>query len=129
MGQDGVRDPLGTARVTASLAAELEQLGYAVSLNEDLSRFAAVERTVKNDRPSPFFDPDVNALPGDRVFWMQLTAKDGAVCGLQAFRLDTVDSSLADWGPSLHHRPLHAARKFWCRCTPRRRAAAWRAHS
>lgn len=100
MGQDGVRDPLGTARVTASLAAELEQLGYAVSLNEDLSRFAAVERTVKNDRPSPFFDPDVNALPGDRVFWMQLTAKDGAVCGLQAFRLDTVDSSLADWGPS-----------------------------
>jgi len=39
---------------------------------------------------------------------------------LQAFRLDNVNSSLADLGPTYNHRPLHApTRKYWSRCSPR----------
>lgn len=100
MGKYGVRDPLGTAQVAASLVSEIEGLGFTVAIGTDLPRFAAVRMGVREERVSPFFDPDVNSDDGERYFWMTLTEKAGAIVGLQAFRCDSVDSSLAEWGPS-----------------------------
>jgi len=100
MGKYGVRDPLGTAQVVASLVSEIEGLGFKVAIGTDLPRFAAVRMGVREERVSPFFDPDVNSDAGERFFWMTLTEKAGAIVGLQAFRSDSVDSSLAEWGPS-----------------------------
>jgi hypothetical protein len=100
MSRDGLRDPLGAARVVAGLAEELERLGAAPTMNEDLAAFAAVKRQVRDEAPSPFFDPAVNDSGSGRFFWMQLSDPKGAAIGLQAFRIDHVNSSLADWGPS-----------------------------
>lgn len=100
MKNHGLRDPLGTARVIAALAGELEQSGFTPAMNEDLAGFGMTKQSVRQEKPSPFFDPTVNAAGGNRFFWMSLADGSGATVGLQAFRIDSVDSSLADWAPS-----------------------------
>ena len=100
MSKDGLCDPLGVARVIAGLDAELSQLGFATALSEDLAAFGMVKQSVRKEKPTPFFDPAVNSSMGGRYFWMSLTDKSGATTGLQAFRIDSVDSSLADWALS-----------------------------
>jgi hypothetical protein len=100
MGKHGLRDPLGAAKVVANLADELAALGCQTSMDDDLARFASVRERAREDRVSPFFDPSVNDDSDYRFFWMQLSNKEGQCIGLQAFRIDSVDSSLADWGPS-----------------------------
>jgi hypothetical protein len=100
MAKEGLRDPLGAAKIIASLAGELSELGFAASMNEDLAQFAALKQRVRTEAASPFFDPAVNDVSGSRFFWMQLTDGEAQTIGLQAFRIDSVDSSLADWGPS-----------------------------
>ncbi len=99
MGKDGLRDPLGTAQVIASLVSELRDLGLTPSMSADLAVFAALRLELRKEVVSPFFDPAVNDTSGNRFFWMKLTGSDGII-GLQAFRIDTVDSCLAHWAPS-----------------------------
>ncbi len=96
----GLRDPLGTAKVIAALADELELLGYTPSTNDDLAAFGAVKQAVRDERASPYFDSAVNASATGRFFWMSLADQSGATVALQAFRIDSVDSSLAEWAPS-----------------------------
>lgn len=100
MSKDGLRDPLGAAKVVASLAQELTDLGFTPAMHEDLAQFAAVRQQVRQDQVAPFFDPAVNDVSLSRFFWMQLVSVEGQTIGLQAFRIDSVDSNLADWGPS-----------------------------
>jgi hypothetical protein len=100
MSKDGLRDPLGAAKIISALVQELEQLGFAAHMDESLAAFAAAKMQVRNEKPSPFFDPAVNIADDSRFFWMNLCDHSGATVGLQAFRIDSVDSSLADWGPS-----------------------------
>ena len=100
MGKDGLRDPLGAAKVVAGLAHELTSLGFTPAMYEDLAQFSAVRQRVRNEPVAPFFDPAVNEASDSRFFWMQLTNNEDQTIGLQAFRIDSVDSNLADWGPS-----------------------------
>jgi hypothetical protein len=98
--KQSLRDPLGISRVVASLDGELAQIGLSVRFDEDLQRFASVKQAMRNEQPSPFFDPAVNEETGGRFFWMSLVDQKGQNIGIQAFRLDCINSSLADWGPS-----------------------------
>ena len=100
MKHTGLRDPLGTSRVVASLADELEQLGYKPATHDDLGAFGVTKLALRQEKPSPYFDLTVNAAGQGRFFWMSLTATSGDTVGLQAFRIDSVDSSLAEWAPS-----------------------------
>jgi hypothetical protein len=100
MGKDGLRDPLGTAKVVANLAQELTSLGFIPAMYENLAQFSVVRQKVRTEPVAPFFDPSVNEVSDSRFFWMQLTNSEDQTIGLQAFRIDSVDSNLADWGPS-----------------------------
>jgi hypothetical protein len=97
---DSLRDPLGIARVVSALDRELDSLGLTVGFHEDLSRFAVAKRSLRDEAVAPFFDPSVNEVSGGRFFWMKLSDAKGETVGVQAFRLDTITSSLADWAPS-----------------------------
>ncbi len=97
MTYDGLRDPLGVAKVVCSLHGSLESAGYQVALSEDLARFASVKEAARKERVTPYFDASIISLSPGRAFWMELLDDSGKVVGLQAFRLDQVESSLADW--------------------------------
>lgn len=101
MSQLCVEDPLGTAKVCAALAAEIEQMGFAVSIGHDARKFNAAKLAARNKPVSPFFDPAVNNFTPERFFCMVLTSASGVTVGLQAYRYDYVDTSLSDWGPNL----------------------------
>ncbi len=101
MSQLYVEDPLGTARVCVALASEIEQLGLVINIGSDARKFNAIRLATRGTAVSPFFDPDVCNFTPERFFWMQAVSRDGITSALQAFRYDYVDTSLADWGPSL----------------------------
>jgi hypothetical protein len=100
MSQLCLEDPLGTAKLCSSLAADVERMGFALSVNSDLRKLSEIRVAVRNDPIAPFFDPNICNLSADRTFWMGLNSATGATVALQAFRYDYVDTSLADWGPS-----------------------------
>ncbi|HLA02739.1 MAG TPA: hypothetical protein VJ019_08255, partial [Aestuariivirga sp.] len=101
MSQLCVEDPLGTAKVCAALAAEIEQLGFVINIGSDARKFSAIKLAARNNVVSPFFDPEVCNFTPERFFWMSANSPSGATVGLQAFRYDYSDTSLADWGPNL----------------------------
>lgn len=101
MSQLCIEDPLGTAKVCAALAAELEQMGFAVNIGADARKFNATKIATLHKPVSPFFDPEVCNFTPDRFFWMNVVSESGATVALQAFRYDYTDTSLADWGPNL----------------------------
>jgi len=94
---DGLRNPLGMAKVVCDLHVSLESVGFQVALSEDLARFASVKETVREERVTPYFDSSIVSLAPGRALWMELRDGSGKTVGLQAFRLDQVESSLADW--------------------------------
>ncbi len=101
MSQLCVEDPLGTAKVCAQVAAEIEQMGFTIDIGSDPTKLNAAKLAARSKSVSPFFDPDVCKFTAERFFWMQVVSPDGATSALQAFRYDYVDTCLADWGPSL----------------------------
>ncbi len=101
MSQLCVEDPFGAAKVCAPLAAEMEQMGFAVNIGADPAKFNATKIATLRKPVSPFFDPEVCNFTPDRFFWMNVVSPDGATVALQAFRYDYADTSLADWGPNL----------------------------
>ena len=100
MSQLCLEDPLGTAKVCSSLAADIERLGFSISISSDLKKFSEAKKTTRIEPIAPFFDANICNLLADRVFWMSLNSPTGTPMALQGFRYDYVDTSLADWGPS-----------------------------
>lgn len=100
MSQLCLEDPLGTAKICASLAADIERMGYSICISSDLRKLSELKVAVRNEPIAPFFDPNICNLSVDRTFWMSLSSSSGATAALQAYRYDYVDTSLADWGPS-----------------------------
>jgi hypothetical protein len=96
----GLTDPLGAARVLTRLEDELNQAGFTIKVANDLIEFNALKLQLRGERAHPYHDPEICGLPPEREFWMSLTDKDGRVVGIQAFRLDCVTTSLADWAPA-----------------------------
>ena len=95
---EGLGDPLGAVRAIAALDRELAGHGFTVSISTDFAAFAATRSKMRGGAPvCPLFDPAANALPSDKGFWMKLAGPEGSTCGLQAFRADFVEPSLADW--------------------------------
>jgi hypothetical protein len=93
----GLSDPLGAAHVATRLHAKLLSLGLRLKISNDLVVLNAFSQALRGKPVSPYFDPAISGLQPERVFWMGLEDAGGKPMGLQAFRLDTVESSLADW--------------------------------
>jgi hypothetical protein len=100
VGQLGILDPLGAARVSVSMAQELQDMGFGLLISTDLKLLAETKLEMRADKIAPFYDASVNAVDEERVFWMRLSSPEGKTVGMQAFRYDYVDTNLADWGPS-----------------------------
>lgn len=95
---EGLADPLGAVRAIAALDRELAGHGFTVSLSTDFAAFTAVRSRLRGGAPvAPLFDPAASALPSGKGFWMKLAGPGGCTRGLQAFRADFAEPSLADW--------------------------------
>jgi hypothetical protein len=80
-----------------ALFHELEKLGYKACVDIDMQQMHVVKKRVRGAPVAPMHDPDVCDFRANRAFWMSLQTPDGATVGLQAFRLDSIQTSLADW--------------------------------
>jgi hypothetical protein len=96
----GLNDPLGAARAVAFLYEELAALGFACRVGDDLVEFNMLKLKVRGERAHPYHDPEICGLTPEREFWMSLDSADGNTLAIQAFRLDTIDTNLADWAPA-----------------------------
>lgn len=93
----GLHDPLGAAHVAVQLHAKLRSLGLKLTVGSDLAALNSFSLQLRSKALSPYFDPAIAGLPAERAFWMTLQSESGKPVGLQAFRLDWVESSLAEW--------------------------------
>jgi hypothetical protein len=93
----GISDPLGAAHVAVQLHAKLRLLGLRLTVGNDLAALNNFSLRLRGKPISPYFDPAVAGLPPERAFWMTLENASGKPVGMQAFRLDCVENSLAEW--------------------------------
>jgi hypothetical protein len=100
MGKIGIKDPLGLTRLVTDMVTDLRNNGYSVSVNSDMKKLDQTKLAVRGYRVGPMHDAEVCNFDRERAFWMQLEDSDGTPVGLQAFRHDHIDTSLADWLPN-----------------------------
>lgn len=100
MGKIGIKDPLGLTRLVTDMVTDLRNNGYSVSVNSDMKKLDQTKLAVRGYRVGPMHDSEVCNFDRERAFWMQLEDIDGTPVGLQAFRHDHIDTSLADWLPN-----------------------------
>ena len=93
----GLSHPLDAARAASILEAELKALKIHVHASSDMAAFNAAKLKLRGSLPSPMHDHEVCVFDRERAFWMYLTDEAGEMVGLQAFRFDEIDTSLADW--------------------------------
>ncbi len=94
---EGLRDPLRAARAIQRLDERTTALGLTTEVSTDMGEFARERLRVRDGVVSPMFDPDVNAFGANRAFWMRALDEDGKTVMLQAYRVDFIDTNLADW--------------------------------
>jgi hypothetical protein len=88
---------MSLVRVCAQLEWQLLALGYTVSLHEDMTRLDGAVRRARSRSVSPMHNPQACDFSGNRAFWMSLEDRFGETVGIQAFRCDQIETSLADW--------------------------------
>ena len=93
----GLANPLAAARVADALFEQARAIGIRLEISSDFSRFAALRQTLRNGPVSPFFDPAITQLGNDKAFWTIGYDGQNRPATLQAFRIDLVDTCLADW--------------------------------
>ena len=62
-----------------------------------MAEFARERLRVRGEIVSPMFDPQVNAFGANRAFWMRALDENRQTVMLQAYRVDFIDTNLADW--------------------------------
>lgn len=97
MKKAGLSHPLDAARAAAKLDNELKALGLAAHVSSDMPAFNRAKLRLRGNLPSPMHDHEVCVFGQERAFWMYLTDEKGEMAGLQAFRFDEIDTTLADW--------------------------------
>ena len=92
-----LKNPLGIARLVNDLEANLGALDLKVTCGSDMGEFAHLKKIARGFEPGPMHDHSVCDFSGERAFWMTLSNAADKVVGMQAFRYDVVDISLAEW--------------------------------
>jgi hypothetical protein len=100
MRNHGLKNPLGISNLVTGLVADLESNGYSVSVSSNMKKLDETKLAVRGYRVGPMHDAEVGNFDGERAFWIQLQDSEAVAVGLQAFRFDYVDTSLADWLPN-----------------------------
>ncbi len=97
MTSTGLRSPLDVANACMQLYRELQQLGCEPKVHLDMQHMHVAKRAARGESVAPMHDADICDMTGNRSFWMSLDNGSENVVGLQAFRLDAISTSLADW--------------------------------
>jgi hypothetical protein len=82
------------------LETELLDAGCRVEVSSDFQLLDKVKQEVRNERVGPMHDPAVCDFSDERAFWLRLVNQDNLTVGIQAYRIDNIDTSLADWLPN-----------------------------
>jgi hypothetical protein len=99
-GSVGLQNPLGMVRVCVLLEKELATKGLYISQSTDFQLLNDTRLKFRGDKIGPMHDPKLCDFSKERAFWMGLHDQTGRTVGLQAYRLDYVETSLADWLPN-----------------------------
>ena len=94
---DGLANPLAAARVVSALYDQAQEMGIRLTTSTDFHAFAELRRSLRNGPVSPFFDPAITDLNESKAFWTAGYDAQNRVVTIQAFRIDLVDTCLADW--------------------------------
>lgn len=94
---EGLENPLAVVRAAALLDEQIRAIDLTVTISSDFEQFSQLRFELREEPPSPMFDPYINSLNSKNSFWMLATNENGDPVAFQAFRLDTVDGSLAEW--------------------------------
>ncbi len=100
MNARGLHNPLGIARLIAKLEARLLAIGYSVAVSSDFTLLDKTKLELRKSRVGPMHDAEVCDFSEERAFWMSLVDDKGQTVGIQAYRCDYIDTSLADWLPN-----------------------------
>ncbi len=95
--RSALKNPLGIARLVNDLETGLGALGLKVTCGSDMGEFAQLKKAARGFEPGPMHDHTVCNFACERAFLMALSNASDQVVGLQAFRFDFVDISLAEW--------------------------------
>lgn len=95
--QRGLSDPLAAVKVVNQLASACGGSKTSLYVSNDMTEFYHVRKNAREEPPSPMFDATTDNL-SCKSFWIGLKNENHEFVGLQACRLDPVDTSLADWG-------------------------------
>lgn len=90
-------DPLTAVETISSLINRGRNHGFQIDISSDFEELQRTRREVRGDEVSPMFDPAVSILNTERAFWIAARLHSGRVIALQAFRLDIVHPSSAEW--------------------------------
>jgi hypothetical protein len=93
----GLANPLQTVAAISRLIEEGAETGFTFNVSNDFAAFARHRKTLRDGEVSPMFDVSATRDLSERAFWMGALDATGAVVGLQAFRIDDAEPSLADW--------------------------------
>lgn len=93
----GLSDPLKMVNTIAELLRQGAARGFAFRLSRDFESLARLRRELRGTAVSPLFDPHACDDLADRGFWMSAAGPAQRIVGLQAFRLDVAEPSLADF--------------------------------
>lgn len=93
----GLANPLAAARVANALYEQARGMGIRLEISSDFQTFAEIRRSLRNEAVSPFFDPAITDLGNGKAFWTAGYDAQKRVVTIQAFRLDVIDTCLADW--------------------------------
>ena len=99
-GNVGLHNPMGMARVCMQLEKELASKGFYISQSADFQLLSEARMNSRGGKVGPMHDHTLCDFSKERAFWMGLHDNTGKTVGLQAFRLDYVETSLADWLPN-----------------------------
>jgi hypothetical protein len=93
----GLNDPLAIIEASSAALRDLQAQGFTINISSDFADYARAKLAARDKTVSPLFDPTVNDFSGERAFWMAASGANGKPAAFQAFRLDVIQTSLADW--------------------------------
>jgi hypothetical protein len=97
MNKIGLKNPLGLAKIVAQLEASLLELGYTTNVSSDMRELNEYVQRSRGRPAAPMHNFQACDFSNERAFWVSIEDRSGITSGIQSFRCDQIETSLADW--------------------------------
>ncbi|MDX1716202.1 MAG: hypothetical protein R3287_04790 [Anderseniella sp.] len=92
----GIENPLEYVELISRLRSTLNERGFVFEWSTDMKAFNEVKLQARGSEAAPMFHHQMCDLD-NKACWVRLSTSDGKTMGLNAYRVDFIDSNLADW--------------------------------